>query len=411
MRAIPSRPITRALVRTAISVPPVTARLSTPAIASCVARHLANGVNSRAELARVTGLARTTIATGVNFLVAKNVIESSGVSETDGRGRPSDRLEFTPRSGLIAVADLGVETSSLSLFLADQTCVSSRFLAVDLAAGPDLALPTLLEQLREMADEFAPIYGTVQACVVAIPGAVDGLRSGIERPLLLPGWRDIDIVERFASVFACPVTADRDVNLRAIGEAQAITTGATPLLLVKIAATVECGFVTEDGAVLRGADGVAGDIGHIYAPQASHRECPCGLVGCLATLISTNALVERYGEAVQRTVSLAEFEQNLRAGEAEAVQLLREGTRALGHVLAGLVNFANPARIVISGAITEWNPDILSGIRGAIYERARSITTQRLTVTEAAHGHWSATAGAVLVGIDMLLSEQRLGAL
>ncbi len=406
-----SKPASMVLQRLTIPTYPLTARLTPSAIAACLALHIANGVDNRADLARASSLSRTTVATGVDFLAERGLLERSSSASPEGRGRPSDRLQFTPMVGLIAVADLGVTSSTVSVFTADQTCLASTLVFVDLAAGPESAVPALLDHLQTLISTLDEGYGAVEICMIAVPGPVDARRGGVSRPPLLGGWAAYSLADAFTDALGCPAFVHRDVNLRALGEARASLPSERPLILVKVASAIEAGIVLADGSLYQGADGFAGDVGHIATHAAGDNPCPCGNTGCLQTIASTDALVSRLADRRGEELDLAGFELLIRGGDPTATQILREATRGLGEVLAGLVNFTNPARIVLSGMVTHWNPDVLSGVRGAIYERALPIATSRLTVTTAVHGDRSGSAGALTIALETLLSEKRLLAL
>lgn len=387
---------------------PITARLPASTIASAVALHIANGVDNRADLARAAALSRTTVATGIDFLLERGLLGQSEGGSPTGRGRPSDRLRFSTRVGMVAVIDLGLATSSISLFGADQTAVASRFVHLDFASGPDLAFPALMEHVELLLADAGEAHGRVNLCVVAVPGPIDGRRGAVNRPPLLPGWESFDLSTALSEAMGCDVIVEKDVNLRVLGEARTLSNEELPLVLVKVAAAIEAGIVLSDGSMYRGADGFAGDVGHIATSSAEGNACACGNIGCLATIASTDALAARLSALKGSEVDLLEFERLVRDADPDALQLFREGINALGDVLAGLVNFVNPARIVISGALTEWNPDILSGVRRTVYDRSLPITTTRLSVVTPLLGHWSGTSGGLTLGIERLLNEEHL---
>lgn len=282
---------------------------------------------------------------------------------------------------------------------------------VDLAQGPEVAVPAVLEHFRSLISSLDPSVGKVEVCVIAVPGPVDGRRRGVTRPPLLPGWAAYDLGDAIHQGLGCPVLIDRDVNLRALGEARALPPAQRPLLLVKVASALEAGLILSDGSVFRGADGSSGEVGHMATPAAGERPCVCGKTGCLETIASTTAFAARLSERMGQKLDLEDFERLLGTADPVALQILRHGIRSLGEVLSDLINFIHPARIVLSGAFTEWNADILSMVRSVIYERALPVATKRLTVTSAVHGHRSGTAGALAVGLEALLDEQRLAAI
>lgn len=391
-----------------LSTPVLSARLAPATVADALARFVANGeATTRAELGRVTGLSRTTVSSGVDLLYARGVLSEEVTTVAGHRGRPSELLRLDPTYGVVLVADLGLASTRLSLYDLEQGFVASELVAIDLADGPESSVPVIVDVCVRMVAEAAETVGPLTACVVGVPGPVDARRGAVPRPPLLPGWKRYPLAERFEAGLGCTVIVEKDVGLRALGEARAVDRPESPLVYVKVAHGIEAGIVTADGDLYRGADDAAGDLGHIRAEAAGDRTCHCGNTGCLATIASTTALVEARRELLGLSAdeaTLGAFEDAVRAGETEAVQLLRTAAGAIGDVVAGLVNFFNPSRIVIGGTIAAVSDDVLAGVRSVVYQRSLPLATRHLEVSAPRHGHLSGAAGGLVLALEHLFA-------
>ncbi|RLP75001.1 ROK family protein [Mycetocola tolaasinivorans] len=399
-----------------LHAPRVAARLPTAEAASTFARLIASGTaTTRSALARETGLSRTTVTTGVDYLFERNVLLREGETETlpGGRGRPSDSLALNPAYGSVLVADLGIASTQISLYDMEQRTIASRSLTLDLSAGPETSVPELVRACVALVKENLERVGPLRMCVIGVPGPVDARRGEMSRPPILRGWTKFPLADAFRRGLGCPVTVEKDVGLRALGEARSRrgTERSLPLIYIKVASGIEAGIVTADGRPYRGANDAAGDLGHVWSRAAGDAPCTCGNTGCLATIATTTALVRLRNEELGLTdAGLDEFEEAVRLGEPVAVRILREAASAVGEAAAGIVNFFNPARIVLGGSIAAVSDDILSGVRGAVYQRSLPLATHTLEVSMPHHGHLSGAAGGLVLALERIFAAESLDA-
>lgn len=209
-----------------------------------------------------------------------------------------------------------------------------------------------------------------------------------------------------AKEFYCDVVVDNDVNLMALGEARLFREEKLPLLLIKIGKGVGAGFVSESGRLLHGADGAAADIGHMRARSGSNELCSCGNRGCVEAVASTEAVAARVSSATNTTVDTAAVISRLRAGEPTTVNIVRETATILGHVIADLVNFCNPALVVLEGSITECTEDVLSQVRSVVYQQSQPLATRNLSIVHGHLGVESEIVGGMVNAIEQVLSPR-----
>ncbi|HEY2576283.1 MAG TPA: ROK family protein [Streptosporangiaceae bacterium] len=195
----------------------------------------------------------------------------------------------------------------------------------------------------------------------------------------------------------------------ALGEHHKVYPALDHLLFVKIGTGIGCGIIL-GGQLHRGANGAAGDIGHIRVPD-SDALCRCGNLGCLEAVAGGHALAQRLagkGLGTKIARGVAELVAN---GNPLARQEIRVAAQHIGGVLATLVSFANPSAIVIGGALAPPDEALLAGIRSGIYDRALPLATRSLPIEASKLGERAGTEGAIALAQRSALSAEGVAAL
>jgi len=177
------------------------------------------------------------------------------------------------------------------------------------------------------------------------------------------------------------------------------------LLFIKVGTGIGCGIVA-GRLIHRGAQGAAGDIGHIRVPGNEEVLCRCGNVGCLEAIAGGRALAQRLSGAGLKAANSRDVVALTRAGEPLAVRMVRDAGRSLGHVLAGSVNFFNPAAIVIGGDLGEVHEQLLAGVREVIFERSLPLATRDLRTEPSRLGDRAGVVGAAVMVIEHVLAPE-----
>ena len=251
-----------------------------------------------------------------------------------------------------------------------------RTVWIDISHGPDEVVELIASAFDEMLEELG-MPNAEPLAILGIPGPVDSRRGVVVRPQLMPGWDGFEACKFMAERFDCDAVVDNDVNLKSLGEARALSGDKLPLLLINIDRRIGGGFVSESGLLLHGADGSAGDIGHVRASGSSDVICSCGNRGCLSA-VSVDPMAMRLAEVTGRSVTSQELIDQLSRGDGTTVSVVKEVAAVLGSAIADLVNFCNPARVVIGGPVTQCTDDVLSQIRSVVYQQAQPLATRNL---------------------------------
>lgn len=185
----------------------------------------------------------------------------------------------------------------------------------------------------------------------------------------LPGWGGTHITEAITAAHRLPAVADNDGNCAAYGE---YWVGAGRGVQNLVALTIGTGLgggILVDGHLVRGARGGGAEIGHTILQPGGH-PCNCGQLGCIESYVSGTALAkaaERSGHWASAPSSHQIFEW-ARAGEAQALGLVRDMARHLATGMVTLINFLDPERIIVGGGVSSQGDLFMPMVREFVTE-------------------------------------------
>jgi predicted NBD/HSP70 family sugar kinase len=203
------------------------------------------------------------------------------------------------------------------------------------------------------------------------------------------------------------VLVDNDVNIMALGEQHAHLRDVTDLVFIKVGTGIGAGIIS-GGSLQRGAQGTAGDLGHVHVPRGADVTCRCGNLGCLEAIAAVPALARSIREAGVEVAADSDVVRLVRAGDPVAVKAVRQAGRDLGEVLATLVNLVNPSVIVIGGALAGAGESLIAGIREVVYQRSLPLATEHLHITTSRAGERAGVLGAAALAIGHALSPEAI---
>lgn len=393
-----------------LSAPRLSARVSAGVSASVLARLVASGTAvTRAELARETGLARSTVATGLAALHRIGLIEAEGTASHPGRGRPGERLRIAAAFGRIVTAEIDLERTRVAVFDFGQNMTDRFDVPLATSLTPAEFATGLADAILQRLARNAP-QTPVRIVVVGVPAPVDTRRGTIVRPPLLPGWDEYPLAAELERRLGCAVVSDNDADLRALGEARSLPESESPLLYVRVDAGIGAGFMDATAELYVGADGAAGDIGHMRTGLNAGRRCRCGQLDHLEAHGSVTAMVEEWDASAEGRTrpGRVEFESALRSGETRAVDIAREAAKIVGRALSDILLMFNPTRISVGGSITDVSDVILAGIRSIVYETGLPLSTRNLTISGSEIGEDAGLRGALVLGLERTLGVTAL---
>jgi predicted NBD/HSP70 family sugar kinase len=360
---------------------------------------------SRAEIARATGLARSTVSQRVGVLLELGLVVEEGDARSTG-GRPATRLCLNQAGGVVLAADLGANHDRLTISDLAGQVLAEHTARRSIAQGPAIILAWVRDNFLAQLAELGLGVDQVIGIGIGVPGPVEFAAGRAVKPPIMPGWHEVSIADHFAEAFpGVDVLVDNDVNIMAVGEHRSVYPTASDMIYVKVATGIGAGIIA-GGRLQRGAQGAAGDIGHIRASEYLDAICACGDAGCIEAVASGSALARRLRALGHNTDGAMDVVGLVHNGSADAVRLVREAGRLLGEVLAHAVNLMNPSVLVIGGELAHAEQQLFAGIREAIYRRSSCLATERLEIVRTRLGDRAGVVGATALVLDQRLAPE-----
>ena len=363
---------------------------------------------TRAELALTTGLARSTVAARIDALMASGLVGAAGEANSSG-GRPPSRFAFNPAARAVLAVDVGATHVIIAVTDLSGRVLAEQRLAQDVADGPEPVLGRVVQEGLALLDQAGRGPQDLAGVGIGLPGPVEHATGRPVKPPIMPGWDGFDVVRYVQRSLPVPVLVDNDVNIMALGERTAHWPDHQNFLFIKVATGIGSGIIS-NGELQRGANGTAGDLGHVRVPRGDDVLCRCGNYGCLEALASGPALA---AELTRQGVPAAKGSDVLRlvaGGNVQAVQALRQAGRDVGDVLATVVNLLNPSVIVIGGSLGQAGEHLMAGVREVVYRRSLPLATSHLRIALSVAGDQAAILGASQLVTQYVLSPAAIEA-
>ncbi|HEX6197855.1 MAG TPA: ROK family transcriptional regulator [Jiangellaceae bacterium] len=378
--------------------------------AAWLLRMLRDGVpRTRSEIAEITGLARSTVAQRVDALLSSDLVGAAGEARSTG-GRPPTRFAFNPLARIVLAADVGATHIHLAVTDLGANVLAEHHENLDIALGPETVLSRVAEHGRRLIAEAGRPPDELVGIGVGLPGPVEHATGRPISPPIMPGWDGFDVPGFMQAEFDRITVVDNDVNIMALGEHFSVYPDVANLVFVKVATGIGSGIII-DGELRRGAQGSAGDLGHLHVPHDEEVVCHCGNIGCLEAVASGKAIAAKLRAAGIDADTSADVVGLARAGSAETIPLVRDAGRMIGEVLASVVSLLNPSVIVLGGPIAEAGEGLLAGVREVVYRRSLPLATQHLRIVRSQLGDRSGAVGAAVELIEHVLDPDHIDAL
>ena len=361
------------------------------------------GLISRAEIARRTGLSRSTVSSLVSELQADGLVverPEPAAAHGDQGGRPPILLSFDASAGVAVGIDF--DHHHVRVAVSD---LSSRILAereqqldTDHAAheGLDAAAALVSELLEEAGVDEARVIGAG----MCLPGPMHRPTGVVGSTAILPGWVGVAAAEEMHRRLDLPILVDNDANLAALAEA-AFGAGrdAKDLVYLMISSGIGAGLVL-NGRLYRGAEGLAGELGHVLV-DADGPVCRCGNRGCLETVAGTDALADLLRRSHGDGLDGRAIVRLAREGDLGCRRVIADAGRAIGKAAATLVNVLNPELLIVGGDLADAGELLLGGVRESLERSALPTAVQAAAVVAGSLGDRAEVLGA----IALVLSE------
>lgn len=318
---------------------------------------------SRAELAKMTNLKPATITNIINDFQNLDMVKESGVI-AEGKGRSAIRLTLNKNACNIVGIRLSRSYLIVGIFDTRGDEIKSVRYPIEAGMKPRDVLEKMIEYAEVAIHEWAT--GPVSAIGCAVPGPFLRKEGRVALMTGFPVWRDINIQKELEDKFDLPIFMEHDANAGALayywkygGDLQ------KTLVYVAVGQGVGAGIV-QDGNLLSGSLGVAGEIGHMSICH-NGRYCECGNKGCLETYCSSLAFEKEIKRRIEngnysslkKESTFQEIVQAVRKGDRLAVDSYKEVCDCLGTGIVNVINMLNPDIIVVDEDVVSVAPEIM----------------------------------------------------
>lgn len=356
------------------------------------------GAVSRAELARRTALAPSTVSAIIGELQVEGlVIEPDAPSRTPAKaalGRPPVLVALHRRAGVALGIDFGKRHLRVALADLSHALLAERHRVVeaDLPAAEAIELAVLLvdEVLAEAAVGRAEVVGVG----MGLPGPVHRPSGELGNSTILPGWVGVRAAAAMSEALGLAVEVENDTNLGALGEWMwGAGRGVDHMVYLKLATGVGAGFII-GGRPYVGAGGTAGEIGHTVVDPGGPI-CRCGNRGCLETLAGAPAVLASLRDAYGNDLTLPQAVALALDGDVGCRRAIADAGRTTGTSVATLCNLFNPRRIIVGGDLGAAGELLLEPLRESLRRGAIRSAAEDVEVVESSLGERAEVLGAV----------------
>ena len=350
---------------------------------------------SRAGVARLTGLTRTSVSDVVEGLLASGMCREIGHGPSTG-GKAPILIEVPGDARLLVGVDLGDQAFTAAIV----NLRGSILQRVDVPSenkNGDEAL-RLAEDVIERAMGLAG--GPVLGVGIGVPGLIDA-GAGTIIQSVARDWRMLALGRILEEHLGLPVYLANDCQAAVLAEHVFGATRGPNLIMVKAGRGIGAGLVI-NGDLFLGDGYGAGEIGHTVVDPCGRR-CRCGRRGCLETVASVPAVLDGLSDRIGRPVSLGEALDRHQRGEPLALEVVRQAGQQLGSALGGLVDALHVRRFVLAGAMAAFGGAWMEAVASAASDRALSALAADTTF------ELGAVEDVVVLGASALLMTRELG--
>ncbi|MDH0616257.1 MULTISPECIES: ROK family transcriptional regulator [unclassified Agrobacterium] len=361
---------------------------------------------SRSALTELSGLSRATVHQKLAGLIDAGLIRETEETLPSG-GRPTRALDLNRDFAVVLCADIGEQHIRVAV-----TDLQPRILAeisetFDILLGPAVVLSWIEEQFEALLSRIGKTTGDVLGIGIGLPAPVDYANGRVVGPSVMVGWDNFEIRQYLEEKFSVPVYAENDVNLLALSDHRQRRTNVSEMVFVKVGTGIGSGIITE-GRLYRGAQGAAGDIGHIQFAREPAPLCRCGKIGCVEARAAGWAIARELRKEGIEAHTARDVTRLVELGQPLAIHLVRESGRILGEVMTSLVSILNPQMIVIGGTLAVVNDHLLAGIRELVYKRSLPLATRELELVISPPDPDAGIMGAAILVVEEQMKAQNV---
>jgi glucokinase len=306
----------------------------------------------------------------------------------------------------VIAVDLGGTNLRSALVRSDGEIFERRKESTRASDGWKHVVRRLIGQIEALRQRAAAEGIQVAAVGVGAPGVIRADQGTVVKSPNFPDWNNLPLRKLLEDALSIPVVIENDANAAALGEQwRGAGRDVASMILLTLGTGVGGGIILNK-RIWHGADGMAGEIGHMtLVPDG--RPCSCGNCGCLEMYASSRGILRSYEERSQPEsrgagpATSEEVYEAARNGDPLALSVMGDMGRMLGIGLANLINIFNPERIVIGGGVKDAWPLFIEAARQEISRRAFEVPAKRSEIVQSLLGDDAGVIGAAAVALQM----------
>ncbi|MCZ7933855.1 ROK family transcriptional regulator [Agrobacterium leguminum] len=361
---------------------------------------------SRSALTELSGLSRATVHQKLAGLIDAGLIRETEETLPSG-GRPTRALDLNRDFAVVLSADIGEQHIRVAVTDLQPRILTEISETFDILRGPAVVLNWIEEQFEALLSKIGKTTADVLGIGIGLPAPVDYANGRVVGPSVMVGWDNFEIRQHLEERFGVPVYAENDVNLLALSDHRQRRTNVSEMVFVKVGTGIGSGIITE-GRLYRGAQGAAGDIGHIQFAREPAPLCRCGKIGCVEARAAGWAIARELRKEGIEAHTARDVTRLVELGQPLAIHLVRESGRILGEVMTSLVSILNPQMIVIGGTLAIANDHLLAGIRELVYKRSLPLATRELELVISPPDPDAGIMGAAILVVEEQMKAQNV---
>jgi predicted NBD/HSP70 family sugar kinase len=327
-----------------------------------------HGVASRADIARATGLSRTTVSSLVGDLKGAGLLverPAEGDGHDQSVGRPPVLLSFDRSAGAVVGIDFGHSHIGVVVGDLSHTVLAELWRDVDVDSSASHGLDIATELVESALEEADIDRERVLGVGMGIPGPIASSSGTVGSTSILPGWVGVDAASAMHERLGMVVRVENDANLGALAElVWGAGRGAQDFVFVSVRSGIG-GALVIDGRLYRGSGGTAGELGHTLFRE-NGEVCRCGNRGCLETVAGTSAVAGAFNAVRGEQIEVHELIERAHAGDSLAQRVIADAGRSIGVSVGNLCNVFNPERVIIGGDLSAAGDVLLAPIAESI---------------------------------------------
>jgi len=376
------------------------------------------GAISRAEIVKDTGLSAPTVTRVVDSLINdEQLVMEVGIGDSTG-GRPPILVQFNGEQQFVIGIDLGTTYTRGVLSDLDARILAEIQIPTDVESGFDSVMEGVRHVSAQLIESEETRKGRIRGMGMAVAGLINRKKKIVE---FSPDfdWLDAAVHDVLEKHFGFPLIFDNVTRVMALGELwYGIGSKYRNFICVNVGYGIGSGIVV-NGKPFFGADGMAGEFGHITLEKDSDIRCKCGNYGCLEALASGRGIAlaaqrelesgrsSKLVEMCKRDFSTVTAEMVVKAakdGDELARDVFTKAAQYIGIGIASLINLFNPQAVVIGGGVSQAGDALFEIIRATVNKRVIPRHRDAVYILPVTHGANAAVMGAVSLVLHEVLN-------